>query len=120
MEKLICVECKKDVPITAMINHLKKNHGNLSLYEQILIHQKSLTISKIKIKYFINEFIEIFLKKTGIDDIKIYVKQIYLYAKKFNNFCDYTTQFRDIELQDIDIFFNLYLPYKKYHPKKIV
>lgn len=119
MEKLICVECKKDVPITAMINHLKKNHGNLSLYEKILIHQKSLTISKIKIKYFINEFIEIFLKKTGIDDIKIYVKQIYLYAKKFNNFCDYITQFRDIELQDIDIFFNLYLPYKKYHPKDV-
>ena len=119
MEKLICVECKNEVPITAMINHLKKNHYNLSLYEQILIHQKSLTTAEIKIKYFMNEFIDRFLKEVCIDDLKVYAKQIYLYAKKFNNFCDMIIKFRDMELKDIDIFFNLYLPYKKDHPKDV-
>lgn len=119
MEKLICVECKNEVPITAMVNHIKKNHSNMSLYEQILIHQKSLTTAEIKIKYFMNEFIDIFLKNVVIDDLKVYAKQIYLYAKKFNSFCDMIIKFRDIELEDIDIFFNIYLPYKKEHPKDV-
>ena len=119
MERLVCINCKKEVPITAMINHLKKEHCNLSLYEQVLIHQKSLTTAKIKIKYVVNEFIEVLLKETGIDDLKTYAKQIYVYGEKFNSFCDMIVKYRDVELQDIDIFFHMYLPYKKEHPKDV-
>lgn len=119
MERLVCINCKKEIPITAMINHLKKEHCNLSLYEQILIHQKSLTTAKIKIKYAVNEFVEVFLKETGIDDLKTYAKQIYVYGEKFNSFCDMVIKYRDVELQDIDVFFNIYLPYKKEHPKDV-
>lgn len=119
MERLVCINCKKEVPITAMINHLKKEHCNLSLYEQVLIHQKSLTTAKIKIKYVVNEFVKVFLKETGIDDLKMYAKQIYVYGEKFNSFCDMVVKYRNIELQDIDVFFNIYLPYKKAHPKDV-
>jgi hypothetical protein len=120
-EIIICNLCGYKTTPSAISAHIKKSHANLTINEQIRLHQNSiLSNAAVKIRYLIDEFISFILIK--YDDIKTladYGKLTYKIIPKWNSYCEMIIQFRDVEFGDIRIFFDSYLPYKKEHPKDV-
>lgn len=115
--KVICSECVETVANSWMIKHILKCHSTLSLIDQAIIHQKSsLNDSAVKIQYMPEEFLKELFVRENIQDLRTYNAVVYKYAQKINNFCRMIEQYRKLELEDIEVFFESYLEYKKAHP----
>ena len=59
------------------------------------------------------------LIKYNIKTLSDYGKLTYKIIPKWNSYCEMITKFRDVEFGDIQVFFDVYLPYKKEHPKDV-
>lgn len=117
ISKVVCVECREEVANSWMIKHILKCHSGLSLFDQAMIHQNSsLSDSAVKIQYMPEEFLKELFAREKIEDLRGYNAVAYKYAQKINNFCRMIEQYRELELEDIDVFFGPYLEYKKEHP----
>ena len=117
ISKVVCVECGENIANSCMIKHILKCHSKLSLFEQAMIHQKSsLKDASVKIQYMSEEFLKELFVRESVQDLRGYNAIAYKYAQKINNFCRMIEQYRELELEDIDVFFGPYLEYKKEHP----
>ena len=117
ISKVVCVECGENIANSCMIKHILKCHSKLSLFEQAMIHQKSsLKDASVKIQYMSEEFLKELFVRESVQDLRGYNAVAYKYAQKINNFCRMIEQYRELELEDIDVFFGPYLEYKKEHP----
>ena len=117
VSKVVCVECGEEVANSWMIKHILKCHSGLSLFDQAMIHQKSsLKDASVKIQYMPEEFLKELFVRESVQDLRGYNAVAYKYAQKINNFCRMIEQYRELELEDIDVFFGPYLEYKKEHP----
>lgn len=120
MSKTNCSACNLQVNTFSMCNHISKVHSDHQLIDQIMIHQLSaLEDSYIKLKYLQKEFVKEFISTFSISSLKEYSKTIGDYAKKFNSYCDMICKMRNPSVDDIDVFFNDYLPHKQAHPKDV-
>ncbi len=118
--KVVCVECGEEVSNSWMIKHILKCHSNLSLFDQAMIHQNSsLNDAAVKIQYMSEEFLKKLFVRENVKDLREYNAVAYKYAQKINNFCRMIEQYRNLELEDIDVFFGPYLEYKNNNPKNV-
>ena len=119
-EKIICFKCGYKTTPSSISAHIKKSHKDLSIKAQIILHQNSISPDAVvKIKNLTVEFIYFILVKYNIKTLADYGKLTYKFIPKWNSYCEMITKFRDVEFEDLQVFFDIYLPYKQEHPKDV-
>ena len=117
---IICKQCGYKTTPSSISAHIKNTHSDLSIIEQIKIHQRSiLSDAVVKIKYSENELITYLVIKFNLKTLAEYGKLTYKTIPKWNSYAEMISQFREVEPADIQVFFDEYLPYKKEHPKDV-
>jgi hypothetical protein len=115
---IICKQCGYKTTPSSISAHIKNTHSDLSIIEQIKIHQRSiLSDAKVKIHFLQFSFINFIIEKFNIKTLAEYGKLTYKMIPKWNSYAEMISQFREVESADIQVFFDVYLPYKKEHPK---
>ena len=93
--------------ICQLSNRLKFTNGSI------------LSDAVVKIKYSENEFATYLVIKFNLKTLAEYGKLTYKTIPKWNSYAEMISQFREVEPADIQVFFDIYLPYKKEHPKDV-
>lgn len=119
-EIIICNNCGYKTTPSSISAHIKKSHKDLSIKDQIILHQNSiLPDAAIKINYLSLKVIDYLIKKFTIKTLADYGKLTYKFIPKWNSYCEMIIKFRDVEFEDLQVFFDIYLPYKKENPKDV-
>ena len=98
---------KISIVICQLSNRLKFTNGSI------------LIDAVVKIKYSENEFATYLVIKFNLKTLAEYGKLTYKTIPKWNSYAEMISQFREVEPADIQVFFDIYLPYKKEHPKDV-